>query len=114
MNEKFIDDNVLKHVGSVISVGSLMYLERHKELLKDKNYNCAYKILRNTYIKNNFSYTKNIRVGELYEIEISSLLNQYNEEEDGTYEVFVNMLVDIIKRNNVADRFVDIFGEALF
>ena len=46
MNEKFIDDNVLKHVGSVISVGSLMYLERQKELLKDKNYNCAYKILR--------------------------------------------------------------------
>ena len=91
-------------LGGEFVTNALKYLEENKELLKDPNFDCAYRIARTAFINLYFKTTGLDMVGNLYKYKLDSLNNYQKEyfEKDAYY------LVDLVKRYNITNQFCDI------
>lgn len=96
-------DNLLKQAGDYIRVRELAYFYCHKELLEDKHYNCAYRVLRNAQIKKYAFLTVDDAI-RFAEADIEKMLQNYDKEEIEKYRKDIDYLADLSKRYNIADR----------
>lgn len=100
-------DELLREVGRIIGTGVLVYFECHKELLSDKNYNCAYKIAKRGYIKGRFGSVAINKISKYYEEDIEYLTKKLTKNEVEDYKREAEYLVDIVKRYDIASRYDD-------
>lgn len=90
-----------------IQIGILMYFEIHKELLSDPNFNCAYKIARDVYIK---KYLFGVGIDffeKFYLMDVENILSKNPKEVIEKYKSGAYGLADTVKRNNIASRYVE-------
>lgn len=99
----------LEYIGEKIGTGVLMYFEAHKELLSSPEFNCAYKIAKDAYIKRVFSGVSVDLIEKFYMSDVEAILLSNSMEVIEWYKPDAYYLVDIVKRYNIASRYNDIF-----
>lgn len=84
-------------------VRGIAYLCRHRELLDDKHYNCAYRILRSGHIKKYSRFTVEEAI-KFAEADIEEILENYDKENIEEYKKDVEYIVELSKRFGIADK----------
>lgn len=108
-NKQKAEELNLDDIIEKIRIGILMYFEIHKELLSDPDFNCAYKMLRDVYIK---KYLFGVGIDFLekyYRMDVENILSKNPKEVIEKYKPEAYGLADTVKRNNIASRYVEIF-----
>lgn len=103
--KKFNLDKHLHALVQSIQIKALLYFECNKELLKEKNYYCTYRILRDAFIKNYIISDDDDILEVLYYAEISRIMRKSTPEKIKDYREDVEVFADIVRRNNIADRY---------
>ena len=108
MEEKKANRINFEYVVEKIGTGVLMYFEIHKELLNDPDFDCAYKIAKDAYIKRCFHDKSIDLIEKFYLFDVESILRSNPVEVIDAYEPEAYQLVDIVKRYDIASRYDDI------
>ena len=104
-------DRVLGIIGSEFKKGIILYFETHKELLTDPDYNCAYKVFRNSYARENFGNVPVNMIGTVYAKQIDNLLNTMTAKEVDTFEQEVHHIAEIMRKNNFKESYNELFDD---
>ena len=96
-------DEMLEKAIDYCRVRELAYFCRHRELLKDKHYNCAYRLLRIAHIKK-YAFMTVEQAVRCAEMDIEDILKSYESEEVEKYKVDIDYLADLSKRFDIADK----------
>ncbi len=88
--------------------GMIMYFEKHRELLDDPDYNCAYKLVRNAFIKHHFGKLPVTYIEGLYKTKVANMLSEATNEKIEEYKNDVLRMVEMVKRNNMASLYEDL------
>lgn len=105
----FASYNALDYIIKDIFEGILLYLESHRELLSDPEYNCAYKFAKNEYIKSKYGSFSVEIAKKLYDSEIHGLLIKTTHKEIDKHHKDLLYLIDIVRRYDLTSKYVDLF-----
>lgn len=96
-------DIMLRQLGNYLRIRELAYFHCHKELLEDKHYNYAYKLLRKNHIKR-YAFLPVDDAIRFAEADIEEMAMNYEKEEIDKYRKDIDYLADLSKRYNLADK----------
>ncbi|MBQ9743586.1 MAG: hypothetical protein IJW19_00495 [Clostridia bacterium] len=107
MKIEYSVDDASKQIQKDICEGCMVYFYRHKHMLADKNYNCVYRIIRNSYIKNGLYYVSADNILQYINNEVLSLLEKYPVNKEEAYASVINILADIVEHHFLCGRYID-------
>ncbi len=96
-------EKMLTQLGEYIRVRALAYFYYHKELLEDKHYNCAYKLICDGQIRKyaRFPIEEAIKRAEG---DVIKVIHNCDREEIENIKKDVDYIADISRRYDIADR----------
>jgi len=102
LQEEYYLDRILSEIEIEAGNRILLYFEYHKELLKEKDYNLAYKLAKRAYIRYNLRFCQKSMIEKLYSDDIKLLKNifskKYIEKEKSRAEYWVAIVKEHIRQ----------------
>lgn len=104
-------DRAFDIIAEEFRTGIILYLETHKELLTDPDFNCTYKIFRDMIARQRFGNVGVDMIGSVYAKYIDNLLENVTAAEIVKYKNDVFRVVEVIKRNNIKESYNNLFDD---
>ena len=96
-------DGMIEQVADYIRVRELAYFYCHKELLEDKYYHCAYRLLRIGHIKK-YSFMTVDSAIRCAENDIIEMVQNYEKEKIEAYRTTIDQFTEAVKFYNMCEK----------